>query len=139
MARYPAVVIALAVAALAFGSGGAAAAGPDLGPNVIVFNPSMSRSEIQAKVDAIAAQQVSNEFGTQRYALLFAPGTYGTTADPLNFQVGYYTEVAGLGRSPGDVVINGSVYVRNRCSAPNSCTALTNFWRSLWEVRRQAR
>jgi hypothetical protein len=131
MARYPAVVLALAVAALAFGGGGAAAAGPDLGPNVIVVNPSMSTSEIQAKVDAIAAQQVSNEFGTERYALLFEPGTYGTTAAPLNFQVGYYTEVAGLGRSPGDVVINGSVYVRNRCSAPNSCTALTNFWRSL--------
>jgi hypothetical protein len=91
----------------------------------------MSTSEIQAKVDAIAAQQVSNEFGTQRYALLFAPGTYGTTADPLNFQVGYYTAVAGLGRSPGDVVINGSVYVRNQCTAPNFCTALTNFWRSL--------
>ena len=132
MARYPAVALALAVAALAFGGGSAAAApGPDLGPNVIVFDPSMSTSDIQAKVDAIAAQQVSNEFGTQRYALLFEPGTYGTTADPLNFQVGYYTEVAGLGQSPGDVVINGSAYVRNQCSAPNNCVALTNFWRSL--------
>jgi hypothetical protein len=131
MARYPAVALALAVAALAFGGGAAAAApGPDLGSNVIVFNPSMSTSDIQATVDAIAAQQVSNEFGSQRYALLFEPGTYGTTADPLNFQVGYYTEVAGLGQSPGDVVINGSVYVRNQC-AGTFCTALTNFWRSL--------
>jgi hypothetical protein len=91
----------------------------------------MSTSEIQAKVDAIAAQQVSNEFGTKRYALLFEPGTYGTTANPLNFQVGYYTEVAGLGQSPSDVVINGSVYVRNQCTATNFCIALTNFWRSL--------
>src|SRR5207248_6247201 len=120
-----------AVAGLAFGGGSAAAApGPDLGPNVIVFDPSMSTSEIQATVDDIASQQVSNEFGTQRYALLFEPGTYGTTADPLNFQVGYYTEVAGLGRSPGDVVINGSVYVRNQCGV-GGCVALTNFWRSL--------
>jgi hypothetical protein len=132
MARYPAVALALAVATLALGGGSAAAAsGADLGPNVLVFNASMSTSEIQTKVDAIAAQQVSNEFGTQRYALLFEPGTYGTTADPLNFQVGYYTAVAGLGRSPGDVVLNGSVYVRNQCTAPNFCTALTNFWRSL--------
>ncbi len=132
MARYPAVALVFAVATLAFGGGSTAAAlGPDLGSNVIVFNPSMSTSEIQATVDAIAAQQVSNEFGTQRYALLFEPGTYGTTGDPLNFQIGYYTEVAGLGQSPGDVVINGSVYVRNQCSAPNSCVALTNFWRSL--------
>src|SRR4029453_4507188 len=66
MARYPAVAVLLVVVALAFGGGGAAASpGPDLGPNVIVFDTSMSTSEIQAKVDAIAAQQVSNEFGTQ--------------------------------------------------------------------------
>jgi hypothetical protein len=131
MARYPAVVLALVVAALAFGGGNAAAAGPDLGSNVIVFDPSMSTSDIQAKVDAIAAQQVSSEFGSQRYALLFEPGTYGSDTDPLNFQVGYYTEVAGLGQSPGDVVINGSVFVRNQCFGTNNCVALTNFWRSL--------
>ncbi|HEY2072750.1 MAG TPA: hypothetical protein VGG88_04165, partial [Gaiellaceae bacterium] len=83
------------------GGSAAAAPGPDLGPNVIVFNPSMSTSAIQAQVDAIAAQQVPNEFGAQRYALLFEPGTYGTSSHPLNFQVGYYTQVAGLGKSPG--------------------------------------
>jgi hypothetical protein len=103
---------------------------PDLGPNVVVFDPSMPQSEIQQTVDAIAAQQVSNQFGTQRYALLFKPGSYGTPADPLNFQVGYYTEVAGLGGSPDDVVINGSVYVRNQCDS-GGCVALNNFWRSL--------
>jgi hypothetical protein len=130
MARYPAVALALVILALAYGGGAAAAQRPDLGPNVFVFNPSMPQSEIQKTVDAIAQQQVSNEFGTQRYALLFEPGTYGTATDPLNFQLGYYTAVAGLGRSPGDVVINGSVYVRNRCAA-TFCTALTNFWRSL--------
>jgi hypothetical protein len=101
------------------------------GPNVYIFNPSMPQSEIQATVDAVANQQVSNQFGTQRYALLFEPGTYGTSTDPLNFQVGYYTTVAGLGLSPNDVVINGSIYVRNQCFGPNNCTALVNFWRSL--------
>ena len=77
------------------------------------------------------AQQVPNQFGTQRYALLFEPGTYGSAANPLIFQVGYYTEVAGLGASPGDVVINGSVDVFNQCSADSGCIALDNFWRSL--------
>jgi hypothetical protein len=103
---------------------------PDLGPNVYVFDPSMPRSQIQDTVDAIAAQQIPNQFGTQRYALLFKPGVYGTAADPLNFQVGYYTDVAGLGATPNDVVINGSIYVRNQCD-PGGCVALTNFWRSL--------
>src|SRR2546421_6494402 len=123
-----AVVFALALA-LAM-SGRAAAATADLGPNVIVLDPSMPTSQIQATVDAVASQQISNQFGTQRYALLFKPGTYGSTNDPLNFQVGYYTSIAGLGRSPGDVVINGSVYAHNQCDG-SFCTALNNFWRSL--------
>jgi hypothetical protein len=104
---------------------------PDFGPNVIVFDPSMPQSQVQATVDAIAAQQVPNQFGTQRYALLFKPGTYGTDANPLNFQVGYYTSVAGLGAEPGDVTVNGSIYARNQCDSNNFCTALNNFWRSL--------
>jgi len=103
---------------------------PKFGPNVYIFNPSMPQSQIQATVDALASQQVSNQFGTQRYALLFEPGTYGSSAAPLNFQLGYYTAVAGLGASPNDVVINGSIDVYNQCLS-GSCIALINFWRSL--------
>jgi hypothetical protein len=113
------------------------AGAPDLGPNVYIFTPSMPQSQIQATVDAISSQQISNQFGTQRYALLFEPGTYGSAADPLIFQVGYYTEVAGLGTSPGAVTINGSIDVYNQCFPPTTpatspnCIALDNFWRSL--------
>jgi hypothetical protein len=44
--------------------------------------------------------------------------------------------VAGLGASPGDVVINGAVDSFNQCLPPtppatSNCTALNNFWRSL--------
>ena len=111
------------------------AGAPDLGPNVYFFTPDMPQSQVQATLDAIASQQVPNQFGSQRYALFFEPGSYGTPADPLIFQVGYYTQVAGLGASPGDVVINGSADVYNQCfpSAPgtSNCIALDNFWRSL--------
>jgi hypothetical protein len=107
--------------------------GGALGPNVYVFSPSMAQSTIQSTLDAIAAQQVPNQFGTQRYALLFEPGTYGTTADPLVFQVGYYTSVAGLGQDPSDTTIVGQVDVFNQCTDGDQtqCTALDNFWRSL--------
>jgi hypothetical protein len=104
---------------------------PDFGPNVKIFDPSMPTSQIQATVDAIANQQVDNQFGTQRYALLFMPGTYGSTGSALAFQVGYYTEVAGLGASPTDVTINGHVDSYNQCFGSNDCIALDNFWRSL--------
>jgi hypothetical protein len=134
--------IALAVVTAVSGAGAASAqsnesahntppAAVDLGTNVKVFDPSMSVADIQAVVDAIHTEQVDNEMGTQRYALLFKPGTYGTVDEPLVFQVGYYTEVAGLGLSPNDVVINGHVDVYNRCLAADNCIALTNFWRSL--------
>jgi hypothetical protein len=124
--------ILLMIAAIAVASPrlGAAAQPPAFGPNVLIFNPSMSETEIETAVKAIAAQQVSNQFGIQRYALLFMPGTYGTASNPLIFQVGYYTEVAGLGASPADVVINGSIDVYNQCFGTN-CIALDNFWRSL--------
>jgi hypothetical protein len=131
------VATASAAALLVVGIGAAAAGPPpppgppDFGPNVVVFDPSMPTSQIQATIDAITAQQVDNEFGTQRYALLFKPGTYGTAANPLTFQVGYYTDVAGLGASPTDVTINGHVDVYNRCLTPTNCIALVNFWRSL--------
>jgi hypothetical protein len=104
---------------------------PDFGTNVVLFDPSMPTSQIQATVDSIAGLQVDNEMGSQRYTLLFEPGTYGSVANPLIIQVGYYTEVAGLGASPTDVVINGHVDVYNRCLTATNCIALVNFWRSV--------
>jgi hypothetical protein len=103
------------------------------GPNTCVFNDTMSQTTIQGDLNAIANQQVSNQFGSQRYAILFEPGTYGTATDPLAFQVGYYTTVAGLGLSPAAVVINGSIDVYNQCfgTGNTDCIALDNFWRSL--------
>ena len=132
-ARLP-LVVALALALSAAGAGSASAAQPGLGPNVIVFDSSMPVSEIQATVDAIHAQQVDAEMGTNRYALLFEPGVYGTAAEPLQLKVGYYTEVAGLGASPMDVTINGKIEVYNRClegGGTSNCVALVNFWRTL--------
>jgi hypothetical protein len=118
-------------AAASPGAAQAAAAVPDFGPNVTIFDPSMSTSAIKATVDAIAAQQVPDQFGSNRFALLFMPGRYGSAADPLNFNVGYYTEVVGLGALPTDVTVTGTIDVHNQCSGPGDCTALVNFWRSL--------
>lgn len=108
---------------------------PDLGPNVVVLDPSMPVSEIQATFDAIHARQVDAEMGTDRYSLLFLPGEYGTAEEPLQIQVGYYTEVAGLGASPTDVTIHGKIETYNRCLSDDpanpNCIALVNFWRTL--------
>lgn len=143
-ARHVTRVVALGAAlatAVTAGIGSAAAAPThrpggqvDLGANVIVFDPSMPVAEIQAVVDTVHARQVDAEMGTDRVALLFKPGVYGTDAEPLQMKVGYYTEVSGLGASPADVTINGKVEVYNRCledGGTANCLALVNFWRTL--------
>jgi hypothetical protein len=105
------------------------------GPNVCVFSDTMSQATIQTDLDNIASQQVpvASQFSSQRYAIFFLPGSYGSAADPLVFQVGYYTEVAGLGSLPQDTVVNGAIDVfNNLCTAGTSdCNSDDNFWRSL--------
>jgi hypothetical protein len=107
-----------------------AAGNPNLGSNVIIFDPSMSQTQIQSELDTIATQQVPNQFGTQRYSIFFEPGTYGSSTDPLDFQLGFYEQLAGLGADPSDVVINGAINVYNQC-VNGDCEGTDNFWRSL--------
>jgi len=133
-----AFALGLALAAVVSATGPAAAASPprtaDLGPNVTIFDPSMPVSQIQATLDATHAAQVNDEMGTNRLTFFFKPGTYGTAETPLQIKVGYYTEIAGLGSSPTDVVINGKIEVYNRClenDGTSNCIALVNFWRTL--------
>jgi hypothetical protein len=119
---------------------------PDFGLQVTIFDPSMPTGEIRATFDAIWELQRNNEMGTDRYAFYFLPGVYGTDEEPLQIKVGYYTEVAGLGTTPGDVQINGKIESYNRCfdsdgepiddpddpgAGEISCFALNNFWRTL--------
>ncbi|MFJ6214749.1 discoidin domain-containing protein [Streptomyces sp. NPDC092296] len=103
------------------GTTGPITGGGDLGPNVIVFDP--STPNIQAKLDEVFTKQESAQFGTGRYAFLFKPGTYNN----LNAQIGFYTSIAGLGLSPDDTLINGDVTVDAGWAAGN---ATQNFWRS---------
>jgi len=105
------------------GTGTPLPGGGSLGPNVIVFDPSMSSASIQSKLDAVFSQQESNQFGTQRYALLFKPGTYSG----FNAQIGFYTSIAGLGQNPDDVRINGDITVDAGWFNGN---ATQNLWRS---------
>ncbi|MEV0238875.1 coagulation factor 5/8 type domain-containing protein [Streptomyces sp. NPDC050674] len=95
--------------------------GGDLGPNVVVFDP--STPNIQGRLDEIFRQQESAQFGTGRYQLLFKPGTY----HGLNAQIGFYTSISGLGLSPDDTTINGDITVDAGWFGGN---ATQNFWRS---------
>jgi F5/8 type C domain len=95
---------------------------PNFGPNVDIFDPSMSSATIQSTLDSVFNTQKLNQFGTQRFALLFKPGTYSAEAN-----IGYYTSIQGLGQNPDDVTINGDVTVD---SFDGTGMATQNFWRS---------
>ncbi|WP_445529605.1 discoidin domain-containing protein [Streptomyces cyslabdanicus] len=95
--------------------------GGDLGPNVIVVDP--STPGLQQKFDQVFAQQESNQFGTGRYQFLLKPGTY----NGINAQIGFYTSISGLGLNPDDTQINGDVTVDAGWFNGN---ATQNFWRS---------
>jgi hypothetical protein len=98
------------------------AAKPDLGPNALVFEPSMPSAAIQEQIDKVYAIQQHSEFGTARYTLLFLPGEYH-----VDIPVGFYTQVIGLGATPDAVHIIGNVH--SDASLPNN-NATCTFWRS---------
>ena len=122
-----------AVASATYTIGGSGGSGGSLGPNVIVISPSESVATIASQLNAIGTAQNPNQFGTQRYEILFQPGTYGSAASPLDFQIGYYESVEGLGQNPGQVVINGTIDSWNQCTngVQTQCYATDNFWRSI--------
>ena len=95
--------------------------GGDLGPNVLIFDP--STPNIQGTLDQIFRQQESAQFGNGRYQLLFKPGTYNN----INAQIGFYTSISGLGLSPDNTTFNGDVTVDAGWFNGN---ATQNFWRS---------
>lgn len=107
-------------------SGGAATAGTtstaiDWGPNVHVFDPSMNPADVQTTVNTVFATMEKNQFGNERVALLFKPGSYA-----VDVNVGFYTHVAGLGLNPDDVTITGAVHAEADWFSGN---ATQNFWR----------
>ena len=110
-------LLAAALPALA-----AKAAKPEFGPNVLIFDPSMPSPAIQKQIDAVYAMQQHNEFGPQRNALLFLPGSY-----TVDVPVGFYTEVMGLGASPDATRIAGNVHADANLEHNN---ATTTFWRA---------
>jgi hypothetical protein len=97
------------------------AAPPDFGPNVLIFDPSMSSSTIQGKIDQVFQGQETNQFGKERFAYLFKPGQYD-----LDVKVGFYMTVLGLGQTPDAVTITGAVRAKADWFNGN---ATQNFWR----------
>lgn len=91
------------------------------GDQVLVFDDKMDQSEVQETLDEIHRKQAGQEFSSQRYALLFKPGTY-----QLDITVDFYVQVLGLGKTPKQTTIHGAVQSVHT-GEDNKVT--TQFWR----------
>lgn len=96
---------------------------PDFGQNVIILDPGMPSDDIQKKLDTLFKQQESNQFGPERYAVLFKPGVYHN-----KIKLGFYTQLSGLGQYPDDVMLQGGIEVKATWHEED---ATQNFWRSV--------
>lgn len=124
------VIAGLAASALVEARASAARAEPDFGPNTFVFSPEMSAAQIQMsaaqiqrQLDAIFARQERAHWTDRRYAILFKPGRYA-----VDVNVGFFTQVLGLGTQPADVTISGHVHAEADWAKG---MALVNFWRGV--------
>ncbi len=102
------------------------------GENVYIFSPEDTPAEVNRVLDELYDAQEENQFGRERYAIYFMPGVY---EEPLDVNVGFYTQVAGLGELPTDTRIPSL-----QCTAtwlgddPNNHNACCNFWRGVENI-----
>jgi hypothetical protein len=100
------------------------------GPNVYVFDPTVSGSVINSDIASISNPSVSSgQFSSSRAAVLFKPGTYSGVSQ----EVGFYTSIAGLGLTPDSTVLNGGGLYLDVTDSNGNLT--TNFWRSMENLR----
>jgi hypothetical protein len=97
---------------------------PDLGPEVLVVDPGMPGAQAQA--DRWFADQERAHFTDRRHAILLKPG-----AHRLDLNVGFFTQVAGLGLRPGDAAVAGHVHAEADWAKG---MALVNFWRGVENI-----
>lgn len=99
------------------------------GEHTYIFSPEDDPAEVNAILEELWGRQETAQFGTDRYAVYFMPGTYD---ESIAVNVGFYTQVAGLGVRPTDTKIPSL-----KCDArwlgddPNNHNACCNFWRGV--------
>lgn len=96
------------------------------GENTYIFSPYDNPEEVQKICTSIFKKQEKNQFGENRYALLFKPGVYDEKIQP---KIGFYTHIAGLALSPKDTVLSSLTCEARWLGGNNNHNATCNFWR----------
>jgi len=104
----------------------------DTNSNNNINQPNNNKDEERPENYPKYTYTANKHFTTQRTALLFAPGSYPN----VDFEVGYYTSVLGLGKQPTDTQFTGNKgpYVEatdKYTNRPPFGSGLDTFWRSI--------
>lgn len=98
------------------------------GDTINLYSPTDDVSVINKEIKAISEEMMpaaKSEFSENRYAIAFKPGAYNINT----INVGFYTQVLGLGATPLDVSIK-NINV-DSCGGENT---LINFWRGVENI-----
>ena len=93
------------------------------GSNVLIYSPQDDMQTVADEVNALHERMFHDQFSQQRYAVLFLPGDY-REAGLLN--VPYYVQIAGLGRTPYEVLLSNIHTPAPLRDDNGTCT----FWRA---------
>lgn len=98
----------------------------EFGDNIYFFGPEDDVTKVQEVLNEIYRIQEPNQFGRERHAVYFMPGTYDTS---LEVNVGFYTQVSGLGLSPEEVTLSNLNCKAEWMARFGNYNATCNFWR----------
>lgn len=93
------------------------------GDHTYIFNESDDKELIADKVNEIFGYQHYDQFGSNRYSFAFKPGDY-TEMEADSYNMGYYTQMIGLGKTPYDVRVKN---VKTPAALANG-NVTCNFW-----------
>ena len=104
----------------------------ELGQQVFIISPEDDPRLVNEMLTNLYEMQEANHFGEERYAVYFLPGEYDKS---IEVNVGFYTQVAGLGMVPTDTVIPKlnclARWMSDEESGNNACC---NFWRGVENI-----
>ena len=102
------------------------------GDNTYIFSPEDEPEKVAGILDQIYEKQEANQFGNERYAIYFMPGEYD---ESIEANVGFYTQLAGLGELPTDTKLESlQCNARWLSDDPSNHNACCNFWRGVENI-----
>ena len=100
------------------------------GENVFIIGPEDDPRLVQEVLYELCKEQKADHFSKNRFSIFFMPGTY----DYVNINVGFFTQVGGLGLFPTDTKLKKITCVPKYRPDGSINDGLANFWRCVENV-----